>query len=365
MAQRSDSHQDSRGRTTGTVDRRAFLAASAAIGGVGLAGCLGDDSGGDEIAIISSDAGFDDNAFNDMALSGLENAQDEYDFEINRIEETDTTAFGDVQVEAAETEPELIVLVGFQHTSPLEENAPEYPDQNWMLINDPLDEPNVASYTWANHEMSYLAGVLAGTMTTRELENEGNTNDPENAHVGFVGGEDGSLINAFEESYIAGAEWVEEDIEISTGYIGNFSDTSVANDIATSQFQDGADIVYHAAAAAGAGAIEAAQQESRFAIGVDADQSQTLPEFQDVIIGSAVKYIDEGTNEAARAAFEDDFDSIASEHNLLGLEEEAVDAVIGQAFEGSLPDAVGQNIDEAKQGIVDGDIDVPCEADGC
>jgi hypothetical protein len=121
----------------------------------------------------------------------------------------------------------------------------------------------------------------------------------------------------------------------------------------------------NAAGASGLGVFQAAQERGKFAIGVDADQSQTLPEFQDVIIGSAVKYIDEGTNEAARAAFEDDFDSIASEHNLLGLEEEAVDAVIGQAFEGSLPDAVGQNIDEAKQGIVDGDIDVPCEADGC
>ena len=365
MAQESTSHQEFGGVPAGAIDRRTFLAASVGVAGIGLAGCLGNGAEDDEIAIISSDAGFDDNAFNDMALSGLQNAQEEYDFEINQIEETDTTAFGDVQVEAAETEPDLIVLVGFQHTSPLEDNAPEYPDQNWMLINDPLDEPNVASYTWANHEMSYLAGVLAGTMTTHELEHEGNENDPENAHVGFVGGEDGSLINAFEESYVAGAEWVNEEVEVSTGYIGNFSDTSVANDIATSQYQDGADIVYHAAAAAGAGAIEAAQQQERFAIGVDADQSRTLPEFQDVIIGSAVKFIDEGTEEAAQATYEDEFDSIADEHNLLGLAEEAVDAVIGQAFEGSLPEEVDQNIDEAAQAIVDGEIDVPCEADGC
>ena len=348
-----------------TVGRRAVLASGAVLGGSLIAGCVGDDATGPEIAIISSDAGFDDNAFNDMAVSGLENAQQNYDFEINRTEETDTTAFGEVQEEVAETEPELIVLVGFQHTAPLEENAVAYPDQNWMLINDPLDEPNVASYTWANHEMSYLAGVLAGTMTTRDLQHADSSTDPDSAHVGFVGGEDGSLINAFEESYVAGAEWVEPDVDVSVGYIGNFSDTSTANDIATSQYDDGADIVYHAAAAAGVGAIEAAESENRFAIGVDADQSVTLPDLQDVILGSAVKYIDEGTEEAAVAAMEDEFETLTADHNLLGLAEEAVDAVIGQAFVGELPDEVDETIESAKQGIVDGDIDVPCEADGC
>jgi basic membrane protein A len=212
--------------------------------------------------------------------------------------------------------------------------------------------------------MSYLAGVLAGTMTTEELEHEGNATSPETAQVGFVGGEDGSLINAFERSYVAGAEWVNEDVEVNVGYIGNYTDTSTAADIASSQYDDGADIVYHAAAAAGRGVFEAAQENSRLAIGVDADQSRTLPDFQDVILGSAVKYINEGTREVAVAVAEDDFESVTGA-NTLGLEDEAVDCVIGQAFEGQLPDSVSQNLDEAKQAIVDGDVEVPCTAAGC
>ena len=364
-----DSHDASAQRRS-TISRRTVLASGAAlVGTTALAGCTGSDGSSQEgttnVAIVSSPAGFDDNAFNDLALQGLQSAAEEYDIEINKVEETAQAQYQSTQAELAQSgDYDLIVLVSYNHTEALTQNAVDYPDQNWMLINDHVDEPNVAGYTWANHEMSYLAGVLAGTMTTKELEHEGNATTPDTAQVGFVGGEDGSLINAFERAYAAGAEWVNGDVEVNVGYIGNYTDTSTAADIASSQYDDGADIVYHAAAAAGRGVFEAAQSNGRLAIGVDADQSKTLPDFKDVILGSAVKYINEGTREVAVAVAEGNFDSVTGA-NTLGLEEEAVDCVIGQAFEGQLPDAVQQNLDEAKQGIADGDIEVPCTAAGC
>ncbi|MFD1514211.1 BMP family lipoprotein [Halomarina rubra] len=363
----------------GALDRRTFLASGAALAGTAaLTGCLGDDggdgngsgngSGGEgatNVAIVSSPAGFDDNAFNDLALEGLNTAAEEYDIEINQVEETEQSQYQSTQAELAQSgDYDLIVLVSYNHTQGLSQNAADYPDQNWMLINDYVDEPNVAGYSWANHEMSYLAGVLGGTVTTQELSVEGNSTEPGTAQIGFVGGEDGSLINAFERSYVAGAQWVNEDVEVNVGYIGNYTDTSTAADIASSQYDAGADIVYHAAAAAGRGVFEAAQDNSRLAIGVDADQSQTLPDFQDVILGSAVKYINEGTREVAIAVAEGNFEEVSGQ-NTLGLEEEAVDCVIGQSYDGQLPDAVSQNLQEAKDGITGGDITVPCSASGC
>ena len=360
---------ESRSRTRSTtVSRRAVLASGAAVGGTAITGCLGSDNGDDgdddlSVAIISSNAGFDDRAFNDMALEGLENAQEEYDFELNTIEETDIAAFGDVQAEAAEGN-DFVVLVGFQHTEPLEENAPEFPDTKWMLINDDVDEDNVAGYVWANHEMSYLAGVQAGTMTNHELEHEGSSNEPGESHVGFVGGEEVPLIEAFEQAYVAGAERANPDVEVTIGYAGSFGDPAAGEEVAESQYDDGADIIYHAAAATGPGIFDAAQAADRFAIGVDADQSRTLPDYSDVIIGSAVKFINEGTYEAAAAVAEDNWNDVAG-FNVLGLAEEGVDLVVGQEFEGELPDELGENLEEAKQGIVDGEIEVPCAHDGC
>ncbi|WP_225335337.1 BMP family lipoprotein [Halomicrobium urmianum] len=389
--------------TASDIDRRTVLRSGAgvALGGL-FAGCSGDGGSGDtptetdetegggdgettdesttetttsggdsgeatNIAIISSPAGFGDQAFNDLAWQGLQSAAEEHNIELQQVEETNQANYGTVQSRLAESsnpDYDLIVMVGYQHTQALQENAQQYSDQRWMLINDHIDQDNVAGYIWANHEMSFQAGVLAGTMTTREFSHEGNSLNPDNATVGFVGGVDGALINAFERAYVAGAEWVNEDVNVQVGYIGNYNDTQTASNIASSQYDAGADIVYHAAAAAGRGVFQAAQDASRFAIGVDADQSVTLPDYQDVIMGSAIKRINEGTRMVASAVAQDNWSEVNG-RNVLGLEEDAVAMVLGDTVGDQLPDVVQENLDEAKQGIVDGDISVPCSASGC
>ncbi|NHN59425.1 MULTISPECIES: BMP family protein [Halorussus] len=382
--------------TASDVDRRSVLRSGAAlVAGIGLAGCTGGQDGGStttttesgggggttttttsggggggeptNIAIVSSPAGFGDGAFNDLALEGIRAAAENYNIEIQQVEETDQSQYRTVQSRLAESsnpDYDLIVLVGYNHTQALETNASQYSDQRWMLINDYVDQPNVAGYTWANHEMSFQAGVLAGTMTTRELSHSGNSLNPDNAVIGFVGGVDGALINAFERSYVAGAEWVNEDVDVRVGYIGNYTDTQTANNIASSQYDAGADIVYHAAAAAGQGVFQAARDANRFAIGVDSDQSKTLPDYQDVIMGSAVKFINEGTRDVAQAVVQDNWDQVNGQ-NVLGLQEDAVAVVLGQAVGPKLPDVVTQNLEESKQAIVNGDVTVPCTASGC
>lgn len=352
------------------MNRRKYLKVTgASVGFAGLAGCLGGDNdegeNGTEVAIVSSPAGFDDNAFNDNALMGLQEADEEFGIEINTVEETESANYESVQANLAdEGVYDLIVLVAADHLNALEQNAPDYEEQNWMLINDHVDEPNVSGWIEANHEMSFLGGVLAGTMTSEELEHEGSSTEPDESIIGFVGGEDTDLINAFEQSYIEGAEWVDEGIEVGTGYAGSFSDTSAAANIANSLYDGGADIIYHAASAAGAGVFSAAQDQERFAVGVDVDQSETESEYQDVIIGSAVKFLNEATYEVAEAVANDDFESVAGE-NELTTEDEGIDVVIGQAFEGDLPGVVNENIEDAKQALIDGDVDLTCGPTGC
>ncbi|WP_224450579.1 BMP family lipoprotein [Haloprofundus salilacus] len=393
MTRERDPYEDSE-RTNGQNPakrglnrRRIIKSGGALVGGAALAGCMGggngsgggndsgngsgggDNSGGEatNIAIISSSAGFGDQAFNDLAWQGLQNAADEFNIQLQQVEETNQSNYGTVQSRLAESQNpdyDLIVLVGYQHTQALESNATQYSDQRWMLINDHVDQPNVAGYTWANHQMSYQAGVLAATMTTREFSFDDNSTTAENPTIGFVGGVDGSLINAFERAYVAGAEYVNEDINVRVGYIGNYTDTQTANNIASSQYDAGADIVYHAAAAAGQGVFEAAQNANRFAVGVDADQSKTLDEYEDVIMGSAVKYINKGTYEVAKAVVQDNWQSVQGD-NVLGLDSDAVAMVLGNAIGPELPSVVEENLEESKQAILNGDVTVPCSASGC
>ncbi|MFC4989712.1 BMP family lipoprotein [Saliphagus infecundisoli] len=383
---RRQTHADggSDGGNVDSIDRRTVLATGGTViaGGM-LAGCLGGDGGNgngndsgngngngnggggaDEMAIISSPAGFDDNAFNDNALDGLEQAADEFDFAVNTIEETEEAQYESVQADAADQGYDLIVCVSDNHTDALTTNAEDYPDQNWMLINNVVDTGNVSGWIEMNNEMSFLAGVVAGVMTGEEFETDAAATDPESATVGFVGGEENDLIQAFEQSYVEGAEWVNEDVEVLTGYGGSFNDPSGVEDVASSQIDDGADIVWHAASAAGAGAFSAAQNNGRFGIGVDVDQSVTEEQYADIIIGSAVKALDEATYQVAQSVVEGTFDEMVGEQNL-SLENEGIDFVIGQEFEDELPDRVQEEIDNAKQGFADGEIELSCGPTSC
>lgn len=359
-----------------TLNRRAVLVTGATVAGSALAGCLGDDDDDDDdvtsVAIISSPAGFGDQSFNDAARSGLEEASDEFEgIEFTEVDETDEGVYESVQADLAETgDHDLIVMVGLQHFDPLQINAEEYPDQLWMLINDHVESPhnNVSGWIEMNHEMSFLAGIAAGTLTQEEIEHAGSSTDPDTHMVGFAGGEDIDLINAFEESYIQGIEWIEDndgvDIEVRTGYGGSFSDPSGVNDVSESQFDEGADIVWHAASAAGAGAFEAAADNDRFALGVDDDQSVTSPEFADVILGSAVKDLGGATYSVSIGVHEDNWDEWEGEQNL-SIEEDGIDFIIGQEFEGQMPDALLDNLDAAKQDVIDGEVDFRCGPTGC
>ncbi|WP_425499321.1 BMP family lipoprotein [Natronosalvus caseinilyticus] len=361
-----DGSGESRNRTV-PVDRRSVLRSGAVVGGMALAGCIGGNGGSDaeyQMTIISSPAGFDDQAFNDNALEGLEEAADEWDISVNTIEETNQGEYGQRQADAAESEPDLIVLVADQHTEPLQENAQEYPDVNWMLINNVVEAENVSGWIEMNNEMSFLAGVGAGTLTQEEIEHEGSSTNPDESVVGFVGGEEIPLIEAFEVSYEQGIHWVDDSIEVLTGYGGSFNDPSGVNDQATSQIESGADIVWHAASAAGEGAFQAAEDNGRFALGVDSDQSVSFDSYQDVILGSAIKALNEATYTVAEAVVNDDWESVQGEQNL-STEGGQIDWVTGQAFEDSMPDSLDQNIEDAKQAIIDGEIDFECGPTGC
>jgi basic membrane protein A len=126
-------------------------------------------------------------------------------------------------------------------------------------------------------------------------------------------------------------------------------------------YNSGADVVYHAAGNTGTGVFQAAQDQGRFAIGVDRDQSVTRPNFQDVILASMVKRVDTAVYTSIENVVNDSFRG--GEVSALGLAEEGVDIVYGQGLSDSIPEEVTSAISESRQSIVDGDISVPTDPD--
>ncbi|MFW5937401.1 MAG: BMP family lipoprotein [Halanaeroarchaeum sp.] len=366
-------------------DRRRFLKLTGGTGAIalsGLAGCTGGPSEGDgettteegsdqtttpagdsvdaNVGMVYATGGLGDGSFNDQAQTGLLEAADEYEIYYEEAQPENVSDFADYQEQFAQsTDPDydLVSGIGFLQTDPLSETAPDYPDQDFLIVDSVVDEPNVNSYTFREHEGSYLAGQLVAQLTNTEFSAGAAETSPDEKKVGFVGGVESSLIQKFEAGFRAGVDDIDSEIEVQSVYVGDFNDTSAGNEAAIGMYEDGADFVYHAAGNTGTGVFQAAQEQGRFAIGVDRDQSVTKSSYADVILASMVKRVDTAVYDAIEAVIDGSFEG--GEVTGLGLSDDGVALVYGDQIGSEIPSDVTDEIESTRQGIIDGDISVP------
>lgn len=188
---------------------------------------------------------------------------------------------------------DIIICGTWQMDAYLKECADKYPDQKYFIYDSEVDAPNVASITFRQNDLGYLVGTAAAMMTTSDMEK---INDQK--VVGFVGGEDGPVINDFLVGFIQGAQAADPDIKIDTQYVGDFYNTGKGKELATVMINNGSDVVWGVAGGAGNGAAEAAAENDIWFIGVDSDQEATFsasqPELAAVTIFSGLKNCGDG-----------------------------------------------------------------------
>ena len=346
-------------------NRRRFLEGASAIGLAGIAGCVGgfgDDGDAEyQVGMVYATGGLGDDSFNDMAKKGVEDAQEEFDIAFDEREPGSEGEFEGAQRDFAESgDYDLINCIGYAQADALSGNAPEYPDQNFIIVDEVVDEDNVRSYVFGEPEGSFQVGHLAGLLTREEFSAGAGETNPDADVVGFVGGTESPLIESFQAGFEAGVEHANENGEVVSTYVGDFNDTAGGQQAARTMYQDhDADIVFHAAGRTGIGVFQAAQDEGRFAIGVDDDQSISNPDFADVILASMVKRVDTAVYSAIESVVNDEF--AGGETETLGLEQEGVGAVYGDQIGGEIPQEVKDQVDESRQQIIDGEIEVPSE----
>ncbi|MFC6786133.1 BMP family protein [Halobaculum halobium] len=379
---------------TERFDRRKFVKGVGAAGLVGLAGCTGGpESGGSDgedteasttaadgedteasetemsgsettnIGMVYATGGLGDGSFNDQAQTGIQQAAEDFDLSFDESEPGSVSQFGTFQQQYAQsTDPDydLVSCIGFLQADALSETAPDYPEQDFMIVDSVVDADNVRSYTFKEHEGSYLVGQLAGLLTSQSFSAGDSSTAGDSTNVGFVGGVESSLIAKFEAGFTAGVKAANDDIDVQTTYTGSFSDPSAGQEAALSMYSSGADIVYHAAGNTGTGVFQAARDEGRFAIGVDRDQSVTT-DYQDVILASMVKRVDTAVYNAAESTVNGNFE--AGTATSLGLAEDGVDIVYGTELGDQIPDDVSSEVQSSREGIVAGDISVPQDPD--
>ncbi len=179
---------------------------------------------------------------------------------------------------------DLIITIGYGSADWTTKVAKDFPKISFALVDATLDTPNGTGLTFKEHEGSFTVGMIAAFLS-------------KTGKVGYIGGVDVPLLRRFEEGYKQGVLYVNPKATVSEGWVGSFTDPNKAKELALTQFQEGADIIYAAAGKSGEGVLQAAKEQGKFGIGVDSDQDYLQP---GSVITSMLKRVDLAVYGAAK-----------------------------------------------------------------
>lgn len=331
---------------TGSGDGGSDTTAASDDGGDG-----GDLPGeGIRVGLVYDVGGRGDQSFNDAAYAGLTQAQDELGVQIQDLE---PSGGGEDREELLRTLAEdgydMIIGVGFAFADSMAAVTADFPDVHFAIVDDSsVEADNLTSLVFAEHEGSFLVGAAAALTS-------------QTGKLGYIGGVETDLIRKFEAGFVAGAKEVNPDVEVDVKYItqppdfSGFNDPGTAKEIALGQFGAGADVIYHAAGGSGGGLFEAAAETGDvWAIGVDSDQYNTAdPSVRDVILTSMLKQVDVAVFGAIEAFVNGTLEAGVQEFDLTN------DGVGFSTTGGFLTQEIIDQLEELKQRIIDGEIEVP------
>ena len=283
-----------------------------------------------------------DKSFNEASFNGAEKFKAETGVEYVEFEVSNASQREQALRRFAEQGRNPIVMAGFSWAEALEKVATDFPDLDFAIIDMVVDKPNVRSLVFKEHEGSYLVGVMAGMAS-------------QSKKVGFIGGMDIPLIRRFGCGYVGGAKaaGATEVIQNMTGDTpAAWNDPTKGGEIAKTQIDQGADVIYAAAGGTGVGVLQAAADSGKLGIGVDSNQNGLQP---GKVLTSMLKRVDV----AVYNAFMDGKNgTFTGGMNNLGLKEGGVDFAMDEHNKPLVTPEMLAAVEKAKADIIAGTIQV-------
>jgi len=294
-------------------------------------------------AVIYDTGGKFDKSFNEAAYNGAERFKKETGIAFLEFEIQNESQREQAMRNMARKGATIIVAVGFTQASAVAKVAKEFPKVEFTLIDDVVDLPNVQSVLFKEHEGSFLVGVLAGLAS-------------KTGKVGFVGGMDIPLIRKFECGYAQGVKYAKPDAQVFENMTGTtpaaWNDPTKGGELAKSQFDRGADVVYAAAGGTGVGVYQAAKDNGKLAIGVDSNQNYLQP---GTMLTSMMKRVDLAVYNAFMSSKNGTWKAGVTS---LGLAEDGVGWALDDNNKALITADMKTKVDQARQDIISGKIKV-------
>ncbi|MEN3793783.1 BMP family ABC transporter substrate-binding protein [Fulvimarina sp. MAC3] len=294
-------------------------------------------------AIVYDLGGKFDKSFNEAAYNGAERYEKETGTEYRDFEVQSDSQREQALRNFARKGFDPVIGIGFSQAQSIEKVAEEYPDTHFVIVDAVVDKPNVRSILFKEEQGSYLVGMLAAMAS-------------ETDKIGFVGGMDIPLIRKFACGYVEGAKAVNPDITVYENMTGTtgaaWNDPVRGGELAKSQFDQGADVVYHAAGGTGLGVLQAAADAGKLGIGVDSNQNMTHP---GSVLTSMVKRVDNAVYDTIEDVANGEWTAGVEE---LGLKQDGVAWALDENNRELITEEMETRVGDAREKIIAGEIEV-------
>jgi len=214
-----------------------------------------------------------DQSWNGGAYEGLMHIRDSLGAQVSHIQTKTPAEFEENFRQYGAQGFALVFGHGFEFQDAAARVAPEYPRTVFITTGGTRVGANLAAMSFAFDEPSFLAGIVAASVT-------------KSGTIGGIGGTELPPVKSGFESFVRGVHFVSPTAKVLIAYIGNWDDAAAGKEQALAQIARGADVIYQNADAAGFGIFQAAK-DSRdvYIIGSNSNQNGVAPT---VTLGSVV-----------------------------------------------------------------------------
>ena len=313
--------------------------------------------------ILSDAGGFDDKSFNQLSYEGVQQAAEELNADFNEFESKNENDYAGALEGFVSAGCDAIVTVGFALSAATVESAKANPEIEYILIDDAADNDfdgekdadNIKPILYNTAEAAFLAGYAAADYTKTSV-------------VGTYGGQPFPTVTIFMDGFKQGVDYYAQEkgkavklVGYQGGdkgvFTGGFDDNNVARNTAKQILDQNADVILPVGGPIYGGAVKEIAESGKDValVGVDADFYETDPSTQEIVFTSILKNMKQSTYEAVLAAGEDEFDTEAYVGN---LENDGVGIAPFHNFEDKISDTLPDELEQIKQGIIDGEIEV-------
>ena len=283
-----------------------------------------------------------DQSWNGGAYQGLLRIRDSLHATVSHIQTRTPAEFEENFRQYGAQGYRLVFGHGFEFQDAAKRVGPDYPKTVYVVSSsDVAQSPNVAGIQFAFADASYLAGLIAGAMTKSHI-------------VGTVGGTEIPPVRESFDAFAEGVHAAAPDARILRAYVGNWDDVSAGKEQATAQINQGADVIFQNADAAGLGVFQAARETKRaLIIGSNSNQNSVAPE---ITLGSVVIDLPHAFLTIARSVADSSF---RAEPISLGTRSQVVMLVVNPVLAGRIPDRIRKRVDSLQAQMFAGKFSAP------